>query len=88
VLAATPASSAVACELRRAGEAGRRVDPADPVALAEAMITLQAAPRQRALMGRAALRYARTNLGRAAALRRLEFVVDAALPGRTQEEGR
>jgi len=49
---------------------------------------LQAAPRRRALLiGRAAWHHARPQPGSAAALRRLELV-DAALPGRSQQEGR
>lgn len=79
VLAAVPESSAISFELRRAGGAGLRIEPGDPVALADAMAALRAVPRQRGLMGRTALRYARSQLSRAAALRRLELVVDSAL---------
>jgi glycosyltransferase involved in cell wall biosynthesis len=79
VLAAVPEQSAIAAELRRAGRPGYRVNPGDPAALAEAIIRLRAAPRQRAVMSRSALRYARAHLGREATLRRLELVVEAAL---------
>lgn len=84
VIAAVAESSAAACELRRAGGAGLRVDPGDPATLADAMVALQADTQQRrGLMGRTALRYARAQLGRAASMHRLELVVDSALAPRT-----
>jgi hypothetical protein len=49
------------------------------------VIALLGTPRQRGLMGRTALRYARAHLGRSAVLRRLELVVEAALSGRPEE---
>lgn len=81
VLAAVPDAGPVACELRRAGEAGIRVGPGDPDALARAVVALQSSPQQRAAMGRSALRYARAHLSRAASMRRLELILDAALGG-------
>jgi colanic acid biosynthesis glycosyl transferase WcaI len=85
VLAAVPERSTVCYELRRAGGVGLRVDPSDPQALAEAMLTLRTSPQLQRLMGRTALRYARAQLSRTASLRRLELVVDAALPDRAAD---
>ncbi|MDQ1288427.1 MAG: colanic acid biosynthesis glycosyl transferase WcaI [Actinomycetota bacterium] len=82
VLAAVPASGPVAFELRRTGGAGVRIGPGDPVALAEALLRMQASPSRRAAMGRAGLRYARAHLGREASMRRLELVLDTVV-GRT-----
>jgi glycosyltransferase involved in cell wall biosynthesis len=79
VLAAAREQGATGCELRRTGGAGVRVDPGDPAAMADALLALLRAPRQRGLMGRAALRYARGQLGRTASLHRLDLIVDAAL---------
>lgn len=81
VLAAVPRASALDHELRRTGGAGLRVDPGDPVALADALVRLRAEPYRRGVMSRAAQRYARAQLGREAALHRLDLVVDAALTG-------
>jgi glycosyltransferase involved in cell wall biosynthesis len=81
VVAAVPESSAPAHELRRAGGAGLRVDPGDPAGLAGAVLRLRAEPHQRGVMSRAGQRYARTQLGRTAVLRRLDLVIDAALAG-------
>jgi glycosyltransferase involved in cell wall biosynthesis len=87
VLAAAAAHGPTATELRRAGGAGVRIDPGDPVALAEALVTLRAAGDRSAVMGRAAIRYARAHLGRAASLRRLDLIVEAALDTRAATSG-
>ena len=79
VLAAVGDGGPTGCELRRTGGAGLRVEPGDPEALAEALISLQSATVERGVMGRAALRYARAQLGRPASLRRLDLIVEAAL---------
>jgi glycosyltransferase involved in cell wall biosynthesis len=79
VVAATDPDSPVADELRRAGSPGIRVDAGDASALADAVVDLQADPRRRGTMSRAALRYARVHVGRSAFLHRLDAVLDAAL---------
>jgi len=85
VVAAVPAGSPTAAELHRAGGAGIRVDPGDPVALARVLLELRAADDRREAMGRAGARHARTHLDRRASLRRLDAIVEAALgdPGRS-----
>jgi colanic acid biosynthesis glycosyl transferase WcaI len=79
VLAAAEDTGPTACELRRTGGAGLRVPPGDPSALAEAILSLQPDALERRAMGAAALRYARSQLGKQVSLRRLDLVVEAAL---------
>lgn len=80
VVAVTGAIGPTAGELRRSG-AGVQVDRGDAAGLAAALLDLRDVPGRRAALGRSARRYARAQLGRGAALRRLDAVVEAALTG-------
>jgi len=79
VVAATAADGPTAGELHRAGQAALRVDGRDAPAVAAALLGLRSDPGRRAATGAAAAAYARAHLGRDAALRRLDAVVEAAL---------
>jgi len=79
VVAATAADGPTAGELRRAGQADLRVDGRDAPAVAAALLGLRSDPGRRAAAGASAAAYARAHLGRDAALRRLDAIVEAAL---------
>jgi colanic acid biosynthesis glycosyl transferase WcaI len=79
VLAAVPATGAVAGELERADGAGLVIRPGDPALLAAAVRALLLDDDLRTAMGRAGLRHAHRRLDRSAAMHRLDTIVEAAL---------
>ena len=78
VLAAATAGGATAHQLRDSG-AGLRVDPADPQALLDGLLTLSARPDERRELGLAGRRYAAAHLSQARSMARLEAVLRLAL---------
>jgi colanic acid biosynthesis glycosyl transferase WcaI len=79
VLAAVMPDGATARELARAGGAALVVPPASPTSLAEGVIMLKDDPAGCARLAACGAAYAVSHLGRAAAMRRLEDLVDEAL---------
>jgi len=79
VLAAVSPDGATARELARTGGAALVVPPGDPAALAAAVRELRDDPERRARMGAAAALYARRELGREAAMRRLDALLEGAM---------
>jgi colanic acid biosynthesis glycosyl transferase WcaI len=79
VLAAVSPDGATARELARTGGAALVVPPGEPAALAAAVRELRDDPERRSRMAAAASLYARRELGREAAMRRLDAVVEGAM---------
>jgi glycosyltransferase involved in cell wall biosynthesis len=79
VLAAVAPGGATARELDRTGGAALRVPAGDPDALAAAVRELRDDPERRARMSAAATSFARAELGREAAMARLDAVIEGAM---------
>jgi len=79
VLAAVAEGGATARELDRTGGAALRVAAGDPGALASAVRVLREDPARRARMASAAAAFAAAELGREAAMARLDAVIEGAM---------
>jgi acetyltransferase-like isoleucine patch superfamily enzyme/glycosyltransferase involved in cell wall biosynthesis len=79
IIAAVLPEGTTGLALERTNGAAVRVDPGSPEALSAAILELRGDPARRALMGRAGRAFAKENLGREGAMRRVEDLVQEAL---------